>query len=57
MTVHVGEITSEVSVGADEAAEDATGGADEWEERLRTAAVIERIERDRSRTTTGYGDD
>jgi hypothetical protein len=57
MTVHVGEITSEVSVGADEAAEDATGGADEWEERVRTAAVLERIERDRSRTTTGYGDD
>lgn len=57
MTVHIGEITSEVATGAAAVGPDAAGEADEWEERARLAAMLERLERDRHRTATGYGDD
>jgi hypothetical protein len=56
MTVHVGEITSEVTAARSPGAADATGG-DEWEERVRLAALMEQEARDRARTATGYGDD
>ena len=57
MTVHVGEITSEVSVPAPDRDAAALPGADEWEERARLDAMLERVARDRYRTSTGYGDD
>ena len=54
MTVHVSEVTSEVSGPAgvaDSMAEDP------WEEQLRIAAAMDQVEHDRRRTATGYGDD
>jgi hypothetical protein len=62
MTVHVGQVTSEVHTSTgptDAAAAAADGGAgvNPWEERARIAALIERISRDRLRTATGHGDD
>lgn len=58
MTVHVGEITSEVvatgNAGADR------GGGDEvsvWEERRRMEAALQRLAVDRARTATGHGHD
>lgn len=58
MSVHIGEITSEVATGATGAPADESGGAsDEWEERVRLAASWDRLERDRRRTATGCGDD
>ncbi len=55
MTVHVGEVTSEVSA----AAAQMPGGESEdpWEEQARMAAVLDRAARDRRRTGTGFGDD
>jgi hypothetical protein len=57
VTVHIGEITSEVSGPA--GAADLAGMArdDPWEEQARIAAVMDRVEHDRRRTGTGYGDD
>jgi hypothetical protein len=56
MTVHVGQVTSEVTATQ-------TGGAtgDEaetvWEQRCRIAAMVESLARDRLRTATGNGHD
>ncbi|GAA0460691.1 hypothetical protein Ade02nite_15030 [Paractinoplanes deccanensis] len=51
MTVHVGELTSEVVA----AGEPPTRAPEVsiWEERQRLRAALERIERDRCRTATG----
>ncbi|KAF0956729.1 MULTISPECIES: hypothetical protein [Rhodococcus] len=58
MTVHIGQITSEVDATSPATATVAAGDkADEWEERARLAAMLDRLERDRRRTSTGYGDD
>lgn len=58
MTVHVGQITSEVHTTSPGVAErEQPETADEWDERVRLAAQLERIARDRLRTATGYGDD
>jgi len=58
MTVHVGEITSEVVAMGGAAGSEANGSeASVWEERCRTEATIERLARDRLRTATGYGHD
>jgi hypothetical protein len=54
MTVHVGEVTSEVSAPAMAAG---SAAEDPWEEQVRIAAVMDRVEHDRRRTGTGYGDD
>ena len=59
MTVHVGRLTSEVRSTADPAdtpaAEMEEGSV--WEERVRVAATLERVARDRRRTATGCDDD
>jgi hypothetical protein len=50
MSVHVGELTSEVVAAAETSA-----GAPEvslWEQRCRMAATVERLARDRARTAT-----
>lgn len=61
MTVHVGEITSEVtsprSVAEADAGAAPGGGADRWEQQVRTAELLDQLARDRARTATGYGDD
>lgn len=57
MTVHVGEITSEVVASSTAAASGEGGEASVWEQRCRTEATIERLARDRLRTTTGHGHD
>jgi len=58
MTVHIGQLTSEVRTEApvvpDTAANPETSI---WEERMRVAALVERIARDRARTSTGGVDD
>lgn len=58
MTVHVGQITSEVRSAAPAAA---SAVPDEessvWDERLRIAALLERVAKDRRRTATGVADD
>jgi hypothetical protein len=60
VTVHVGQITSEVtSAGAGTADDPAGSGGDVsvWEERNRFEAFVERLARDRLRTATGGGHD
>ena len=59
MTVHIGEITSEVGAPLPDTTAEASGEGttDEWEDRIRLAAQLERLERDRLRTVTGTGDD
>lgn len=61
MTVHVGEITSEVTSPRSDAVADAgtaTGDtAERWEQQVRTSAMLHTLARDRARTATGYGDD
>ncbi|MGH3774190.1 MAG: hypothetical protein ACRDRR_00405 [Pseudonocardiaceae bacterium] len=57
MTVHVGEITSEVVAMGGAAGSEAGGEASVWEQQCRTEATIERLARDRLRTATGYGHD
>jgi hypothetical protein len=58
MTVHIGQVTSEVRssapVRADAVAEEQPNV---WEQRHRTAALVERVGRDLRRTATGCGDD
>ncbi|MBK5224427.1 MAG: hypothetical protein JJE52_16450 [Acidimicrobiia bacterium] len=60
MTVHVGQITSEVDAGSARpaVAPVAASGAsvDEWEERVRLAARLDRIARDLLRTSTEPND-
>ena len=56
MTVHIGEITSEVST-EDAGSPGPSTAPDPWEERATLAAALLRLERDRLRTATGYGDD
>lgn len=62
MTVHVGEITSEVTPPRSDAVVDAgaaTGdsAAERWAQEARTSAMLDQLARDRARTATGYGDD
>ena len=61
MTVHIGQITSEVRSTApgypDRAADKAGKQASRWDERVRVAATLERVARDRRRTSTGVEDD
>lgn len=57
MTVHVGQVTSEVV-----AIEPGRAGAEEegetvWAQRCRIEAMVERLARDRLRTATGSGHD
>ncbi|GAA3650819.1 hypothetical protein GCM10022237_08210 [Nocardioides ginsengisoli] len=58
MTVHIGQVTSEVHSAApvvpDAPAQQETPA---WEERMRVAALVERVARDRARTATGGIDD
>jgi hypothetical protein len=58
MTVHVGQITSEVRSEApthtEASSEDETSV---WEERVRVSSSLERVARDRARTATGCSDD
>jgi hypothetical protein len=56
MTVHVGELTSEVVTTTTEAPA-GSGSGSMWEERARTAATLERLASDRLRTSTGHGHD
>jgi hypothetical protein len=68
VTVHVGQITSEVvalgdalaaggAAGIAGAAAGAGGEQSEWEQRHLVEATIERLTLDRSRTATGRGHD
>ncbi len=59
MTIHIGEVTSEVvATGGPSGAEETGGGAASvWEERVRVESMLERLARDRMRTSTGGGDD
>jgi hypothetical protein len=60
VTVHVGQITSEVTAtgsGADGGGSGSGGDESVWEERCRIEAVVDRLERDRLRTATGSGHD
>jgi hypothetical protein len=58
MTVHIGQVTSEVRSSApvhpDRGADEKTSA---WDERVRMAAMLERVARDRRRTATGVADD
>lgn len=58
MTLHIGRVTSEVHSTAP-AAPDAPPqqASTVWEDRLRLAAQLDRLERDRLRTATGGDDD
>ena len=58
MTVHIGQITSEVTAPGGDAAggHDGAGGS-EWDERCRLEATLDRVARDRLRTATGWGHD
>lgn len=57
MTVHIGQVTSEVHsvapVAPDPPDHESTPA---WEQRMRIAALVERVARDRARTDTGGGD-
>lgn len=57
MTVHVGEITSEVTATGGPPADAGEEATTVWAERCRVEAMVERIERDRMRTATGCGHD
>jgi hypothetical protein len=59
MSIHVGQITSEVRAApAAGVPDDASGDASSvWDERVRIAAALERVARDRRRTATGRADD
>ena len=55
MTVHIGEVTSEVRTPAPAPPEAmaAGGGSNPWEERVRIAGLLDRLAGDRCRTATG----
>jgi hypothetical protein len=53
MTVHIGEVTSEVTATTVETPPAPAAEAGVWEERLRIEAIVERLARDRERTATG----
>lgn len=58
MTLHIGQVTSEVHSTAPVAPDTPAGqDATVWDERMRLAAHLARIERDRLRTATGSDDD
>jgi hypothetical protein len=59
VTVHVGQITSEVTATGEwpAAGGDGGGGESEWDERCRLEATLERLARDHLRTATGSGHD
>jgi hypothetical protein len=57
MTVHVGQITSEVTVAGAPAPATEGEAPTVWAERCRIEAMVERLARDRLRTATGCGHD
>jgi hypothetical protein len=57
MTVHVGQITSEVVATAPGGTAADDEGETVWAERCRIEAMVERVARDRMRTSTGDGRD
>ncbi len=57
MTVHIGQITSEVRSSASVHPGRAADTSSPWDERVRVAAMLERVARDRRRTSTGVEDD
>lgn len=59
MTIHVGQITSEVRAAPAAGPTDAAAGeaGSVWDERVRVAAALQRVARDRRRTATGLADD
>jgi hypothetical protein len=58
MTVHIGQITSEVRSSAPVVPDRAVDKEQSpWDERVRVAAMLERVARDRRRTSTGVEDD
>ena len=58
MTVHIGQITSEVRSSAPVHPDGAADAANSpWDEQVRVAAMLERVARDRRRTATGVDDD
>ena len=58
MTVHIGQITSEVrSTAPVQPGRAADKEASPWDERIQVAAMLERVARDRRRTSTGVEDD
>lgn len=57
MPLYIGQVTSEVYSTAPVAPVEAGTAPSVWEERLRIAAIVDRVARDRHRTSTGDGDD
>jgi hypothetical protein len=59
MSIHVGQITSEVRAAPAAGPPDASSGdaSSVWDERVRIAAALQRVARDRRRTATGLADD
>jgi|EndMetStandDraft_8_1072994.scaffolds.fasta_scaffold326927_2 hypothetical protein len=57
MTVHVGQVTSEVTALPSATTGEQPSTQDTWEQRAVLDALLARIDRDRARTATGYGDD
>ncbi|WP_250002270.1 hypothetical protein [Actinoplanes sp. M2I2] len=53
MSVHIGEVTSEVTATTAEPYPSPEPAPSVWHERARTEAMLERIARDRLRTATG----
>ena len=59
MNVHVGQITSEVRATPSPGSDGPASGdeASVWDQRVRAAAALQRVARDRRRTATGRADD
>jgi hypothetical protein len=53
MSVHIGEVTSEVTATTAEALPTTDPQTNPWQERMRIEATLERLARDRLRTATG----
>ena len=53
MSVHIGEVTSEVTATTAEPLPTTEPPPNVWQERVRIEAMLERLERDRRRTATG----
>jgi hypothetical protein len=53
MSVHIGEVTSEVTATTAEPLPSAEPAPSVWQERVRIEAILERLARDRLRTATG----